>query len=181
MIDAISQFFIVIIRDVPVSAVWALVLLFCLCSILFLSFLGGRKGITWSAGLLLLEYLFLILLLSVLLRKVQEERVFYAPFWSYRAIFANDTNTLIQVIINICAYVPVGLLVCCVFNKIKWWVVLIVGGAFSILIETLQFVFKLGFSEFDDVFHNVLGCLIGYGVYEGINYLLKTYNRQNSN
>lgn len=36
------------------------------------------------------------------------------------------------------------------------------------MIEMLQFVFKKGYAEFDDVFHNALGCLIGYGVYVGI-------------
>ena len=168
MIDAFSKFFNGLFRDVPVSALWALLLIFCLGSLSFLFFFGGRKGIKWSVCLLLIEYLFLILLLSVLVRSVHEERVIYAPFWSYRAIYANETHTLIQVITNICAYIPVGLLICCVFNRIKWWIVLIVGGAFSILIETLQFFLRLGFTEFDDVFHNVLGCLIGYFLYLGI-------------
>ena len=40
-----------------------------------------------------------------------------------------------------------------------------IGAGFSILIELLQFIFKRGFAEFDDVFHNVLGCAIGFGVY----------------
>ncbi len=34
----------------------------------------------------------------------------------------------------------------------------------SFCIETLQLLFKRGFAEFDDVFHNVLGCLLGYGI-----------------
>ena len=41
------------------------------------------------------------------------------------------------------------------------------------MIEVLQFVFKRGFAEFDDVFHNVVGCAIGFGVYVGIVYLIK--------
>lgn len=31
----------------------------------------------------------------------------------------------------------------------------------------LQFTFARGFAEFDDLFQNVLGCAIGFGVYVG--------------
>ena len=55
----------------------------------------------------------------------------------------------------------------------KWWKILLIGGAFSLLIETLQFVLKRGFAEVDDVFHIVLGCMIGYGVYAAVAYLIK--------
>ena len=41
------------------------------------------------------------------------------------------------------------------------------------MIEVLQFVFKRGFAEFDDVFHNVVGCVIGFGVYLGGAYLIR--------
>ncbi len=51
------------------------------------------------------------------------------------------------------------------FGRVKWLKALAIGGGFSLLIEVLQFVFKRGFSEFDDVFHNVLGCAIGFGLY----------------
>lgn len=45
-----------------------------------------------------------------------------------------------------------------------------IGGGFSLLIEVIPLVFKRGFAEFDDVFHNVLGGAIGFGVYVGIAY-----------
>ena len=175
MIDTFQYYYTNCFRDVPKSLLWGLIIVFSLGSIAFVSFLGGKRGMKCSLGLLLIEYLFLILLLSVLVRKVQAERVVYAPFWSYRVISANETHTLVQVINNICAYVPVGVLLCCVFDKIKWWNVLIIGGGFSSLIETLQYVLKLGFTEFDDVFHNVLGCLIGYILYLGFIFLIKAF------
>lgn len=59
------------------------------------------------------------------------------------------------------------------FGRLKWWKALAIGGGFSILIEVLQFVFKRGFAEFDDVFHNVLGCAIGFGVYVGVRWLIR--------
>jgi len=38
-----------------------------------------------------------------------------------------------------------------------------IGLSFGI--EVIQLVFKLGLFEFDDVFHNVLGAVIGYGLW----------------
>ena len=79
-----------------------------------------------------------------------------------------------RVIANVVAFVPIGLLLGCAFGKrMKWWKVLLIGGGFSLLIETLQFVLKRGFAEFDDVFHNVLGCLIGWGVYVGVRWMVE--------
>ena len=38
------------------------------------------------------------------------------------------------------------------------------GCGISVTIGALQFFFMRGFSEVDDVMHNTLGCLIGYGI-----------------
>lgn len=78
---------------------------------------------------------------------------------------------------NVVAFIPIGILLGISFPNIRWWKVLLISGAFSILIEILQFFFKREFAEFDDVFHNVLGCMVGYGVYVGIAYLVKRMKR----
>lgn len=65
---------------------------------------------------------------------------------------------------NVVAFVPIGLLSGWTF-KLKWWQVLIIGFVISLSIEILQYVSKRGFAEFDDVMHNTLGSLIGYGIY----------------
>ena len=81
-------------------------------------------------------------------------------------------------IANVLAFVPIGLLLGCAFGRMKWWKVLLIGGGFSLLIETLQFILKRGFAEVDDVMHNVVGCLLGYGVYIGIAYLSQSIRAQ---
>ena len=68
---------------------------------------------------------------------------------------------------NVVAFIPVGLLLGYVFDKIKWWQVLLAGVLLSFGIESLQFILKRGFAEFDDVLHNGLGCLAGYGGFVG--------------
>ena len=47
----------------------------------------------------------------------------------------------------------------------SWLIVTIIGCSISVTIEALQFCFLKGFSEVDDVMHNTLGCMIGYGMY----------------
>ena len=76
------------------------------------------------------------------------------------------------------AFIPIGLLLGISFPGMKWWTVLLTGGAFSLLIETLQFFLRRGFAEFDDVGHNVVGCMVGYAVYTGVGWLLKRVNER---
>lgn len=143
--------------------------LFIVVAVLLLAFLGGKKGGKWSARLFLLEYVTLLFILSVLVRPTQAARVYnLTPFWSYLSIREGDEFLLTQIIANVAAFIPIGLLISLAFPSIRWWFFLLIGCAFSLFIETLQFFLKCGFAEFDDVFNNVLGCLIGLWIYVAI-------------
>ena len=124
---------------------------------------------------MLVEYMVLLLVLAVLTRKVHPARAFdFSPFWSYREVLRSGKDALLtQNIANGLAFVPIGLLLGCAFGRMKWWKALAIGGGFSLLIEVLQFAFKRGFAEFDDLFHNVLGCAIGFGVYVLASWLVR--------
>ena len=161
------------IHDVPSSVRVGMFLVFLIGAVLLLTSLGYKKGARWSAGLLLLEYIFLLLSLSVLFRPVKEARTYeLIPFWSYRTVREGGHELLLtQMIMNVVAFFPIGLLLGISFPGMKWWTVLLTGGAFSLLIETLQFFLRRGFAEFDDVWHNVVGCMVGYGVYRGVRWM----------
>lgn len=47
----------------------------------------------------------------------------------------------------------------------RWWIVLLIGCGVSFSIEMFQLLFKRGFAELDDMMHNTIGCMIGYGIY----------------
>ena len=174
MIDKWSQFFHLCFRNVPTSVIVGLLLFFCLGAVLLLVFLGWKKGGKWTSRLLLLEYVIFILLLAVVFRDSRENQSYnLRPFWSYRVIQDGNELLLIQAIMNVVVFIPIGVLLGLSFSKMKWWKVMLIGGAFSVMIEALQFFLRCGFTEFDDVFHNVLGCLIGYGVYVGVRGLVK--------
>ena len=155
-----------------------MLLVFCAGTGFLVTFLGFKKGLRWSAGVLLVEYLVLLIVLSVLTRKEMGFRAFnFVPFWSYRAIREGHEHLLVQAVGNVGAFVPIGLLLGCCFSKMKCWKVALFAAGFSLLIETLQFVTKRGFAEFDDVFHNVVGAMIGYGVFVGLRWLIKKVRR----
>ena len=182
MIDKLQHFITIVFRDFPTSFFVGFLALYGIGTILFLIFFGCKKGAKWSAGLLLVEYMVLLLALAVLTRKVHSARAFnFSPFWSYREVLRSGKDALLtQNIANVLAFAPIGLLLGCSIGQMKWKRVLLIGGGFSLLIEVLQFIFKRGFAEFDDVFHNVLGFAIGFGVYWGITYLIKRVSTSRS-
>ena len=74
---------------------------------------------------------------------------------------------------NVLMFFPLGLLIGCVFKNISWKKVLIASLCLSVLIEFLQFLLKRGFAELDDVMHNTLGAVIGFGLYVSVATLVK--------
>jgi glycopeptide antibiotics resistance protein len=107
---------------------------------------------------LLIEYIFLLFCSTVIFRATGATRQYdFHPFWSY-----SRPDLLVENIMNVVVFIPVGLLLCCAFKQITWWKTLLIGCSISITIEALQFFFMKGFSELDDVMHNTLGCILGY-------------------
>ena len=67
---------------------------------------------------------------------------------------------------NVIVFIPIGMILGSLLRvKGSWLVALMIGCSISITVEALQFWFMKGFSEVDDVMHNTVGCLIGFGVY----------------
>ena len=65
-----------------------------------------------------------------------------------------------QILANVIMFVQVGVL-----TGRSWrWKGLWVAAGLSIAIELLQFITARGLCEFDDVFHNVIGAVIGIGI-----------------
>jgi len=141
--------------------------IFCLCLVVFISWKGFKTGLRYAVALLLIEYVFLIFCSTVFFRPTGEVRQYdFHPFWSY-----NSPELLIENIMNVVVFIPVGMLLCVAFKQITWWKALLIGCGISITIEALQFCFMKGFSEVDDVMHNTLGCLIGYLLFATIRLL----------
>lgn len=150
-------------QEVPASVYEGLLSIFCLGAVALIALKGFRKGWRLTVGLLAIEYIILLYCATVIFREDLENVGHnFMPFWSYDKIYHGDTTGLLaENIMNVVVSVPVGLLMGCVSRRLKWWMVLLIGFGISVSIEALQYFFHKGFSEFDDVFHNTLGCVIG--------------------
>ena len=87
------------------------------------------------------------------------------PLWSYVEAI-NNHGLREQIILNIILYIPLGYLIHCAFPKIRWWQILLYGFGLSLMTEIVQYVFRLGWRDIDDLIRNTLGTIIGIGLYQ---------------
>ncbi len=106
----------------------------------------------------------MFVLYKIVFSRLERETYMYDlhPFWSYSAIINGKVNLIEEHYLNIALFIPFGFLLWFVLKQKQWWKAMMLGCTFSISIEAMQLFMKKGFCEFDDVFHNTLGCLIGY-------------------
>jgi hypothetical protein len=106
---------------------------------------------------LLLGYAFLILAETVLIRKpFVGEHIKLELFWSWRVWNVQRG----QIIANVIMFIPIGILAGWLWK----WKGLWVAAGLSVFIEVLQLITARGLCEFDDVFHNMIGAVIGVGI-----------------
>ena len=166
MIYEFKQYIISLYQDIPQEVYEGLLSVFCIGLVVFIAWKGFKTGFRYSAILLLVEYIFLLFCSTVIFRATGETRQYdFHPFWSYQAIQEDREDLLAENIMNVVVFVPVGILLGCAFCSMRWWKALLIGCGISVSIEALQYFFHRGFSETDDIMHNTLGCLIGYGLY----------------
>lgn len=157
-----------ILSKIPQEVKWIALALFVVGIIGLLLWKGVRTRGRYVAVLALAEWMFLVLCVTVIFRESGAERGFrLIPFWSYFDYGQNSylLEMVAEKLLNVALFVPVGFLLGCSTWEMNWRRVLVIGLCLSVSIELLQFVFVKGLCEVDDVIHNVLGCLLGYGMY----------------
>ena len=164
------------VENIPSILYWLLFVIICVGVVSLIWRKGPKDGLRTSSILLLFEWLFFVLGIAVLFREANAERaVRLIPFGSYFNIA--DHSYLLEVaainLLNVILFVPIGMLLGCGYHDINWKCVILIGVCFSVLIEILQLLFKKGLCEVDDVIHNVLGCVIGYGIFQVVRLLFK--------
>ena len=169
MREQFRQYIINLYQDIPQEVYEGLLSVFCLGVVVFIAWKGFKTGLRYSVALLLIEYIFLIFCSTVFFRTTSELRKYdIHPFWSY-----DRPELLVENIMNVVVFVPVGLLLGIAFKQMTWWKAFLIGCSISVTIESLQFFFMRGFSELDDVMHNTLGCILGYILVNGSRLMVK--------
>ena len=124
---------------------------------------GIKKGIQASALIFFVVYGILMICITVVYRRqFHETHINLMPFWSYTAIMNGKDELIKQIIMNVLAFVPIGASLALGLKKAAWWQVLLPGCMVSVCVELMQYYYKRGLCEIDDVMHNSIGCLIGF-------------------
>ncbi len=150
---------------VPLEVWAALGIVLCIG---FVSIFCSKKGkeLKWhyTGVLCLVVYVFIVLCNTVIFRsKGNTSRVVLIPFWSYlEAVKESRSFFLIENLLNIVLFVPVGLFLKMSFRNMRFVPIMICGLLLSIAIETSQLLLQRGWFEVDDMMHNTLGTILGY-------------------
>ncbi|MBR4727007.1 MAG: VanZ family protein [Clostridia bacterium] len=102
----------------------------------------------------------LLLWYTLFSRLGTDAREVYMPFWSFKEIFKGNLSVLRENIYNVVLFIPIGLFFAGVLH-FSWRPTLLFSFMVTFAIETCQWLLWLGSFEFDDLFNNTLGALIG--------------------
>lgn len=166
-------------RNIPEKQIFTAAVL-CVFLAVFVRFFRWKFRDRWLSVGLGAFYIYTVLCATFLGRISGSRRIRLEPFWCIRAAF--DTGRWeywYYIIGNILMFIPAGFFVeritgVLVKGRRRTWIKTLILGffrmilsvglcfLFSAFIEGAQFYFGRGLCEFDDVFHNTLGSLIGY-------------------
>lgn len=154
---------------IPMAVYWGLLVVFVVGAIGLMLWKGVRTGGRYVAGLALMEWMALVLCATVIFRESVAERGFrLIPFSSYWDFGEHGylLEAVAEKLLNVALFVPVGFLLGCSAREMSWRRVLVIGMCLSVAIELMQLIFQKGLCEVDDVMHNVVGGLVGFGGYK---------------
>ena len=148
------QYIILQLNVVPIPVYKGLFALFCISTIVLLA-VNRKKAARNIVWLLFFEFVFFVLGMTG-----------YVSVWR-----VGNQKVLHEIILNVALFVPLGFLWGIQSSKWpkrwQWLSAMILGISLSVVIELLQYCFKKGCVEVDDVIHNTLGCLVGFVLWRG--------------
>jgi len=114
-------------------------------------------------------YILLVLWLTLIDRQFGERRAMLVPFWEFANVIKGvERNFYIgQILGNLTMLMPLGFMLP-MMRKITVKRIFAIALCFSCFIELTQFITGRGLMEFDDIFNNTAGSVIGYLIYNGV-------------
>lgn len=138
--------------------------------------IGNRKRNANCVGLrgfcfgLLAAYLYFVMYYTVIVRSAYEVPHYNLElFWSYRKALEGSRFLLVEILLNCVLLLPEGVLIPVLLYRLKrpirFLITFVLGLLTTSAIELSQLYFKRGLFEFDDIFNNMIGVLVGYFIY----------------
>lgn len=131
--------------------------------------------------LLLGSYIVIVLGATLLARSEAWEAGSILPlFYSYRDAWVNFSAAAWRnIILNVCMFVPLGLLLPMMIKYFRsFWKTYLAGFLFTLCIEGIQLLGRRGIFELDDILHNTVGMMIGYGIYAVVAATIQKYRKE---
>ena len=85
-----------------------------------------------------------------------------------QSVIVNDKLDVSEIIQNVLAFVPLGILICTIWQEKSWRFKLGVIVVTSVMLEVLQYILGVGASDITDVITNTLGGMIGLAIAAGM-------------
>ncbi len=159
---------------VPMSI--SIFILLSVCGIIIALFrysIDGSNFLRNAFRCILGGYLFFVFCATILFRDIiVESPPVLCPLWSYSVLYE---KLIAEILLNLLMFIPVGFAVSASLRRKNIVKIVGIGCGISLAIEILQFVTQRGIFNIDDIIHNTLGCVIGYGVYRLCNTILINY------
>lgn len=140
---------------------YALTILFAVV----LTKIGKKRGLSVIRCILtifLFFYLFTVCLSTIIGRPILAKRIMnLSPFWSWKKMIGGNRYWFIMVAENILMLMPIGFFMPFINRSNKYFIKTVgLGFLFSLIIEILQYIFKVGMFEIDDLLNNTFGVFI---------------------
>lgn len=79
---------------------------------------------------------------------------------------------LVNIVGNVAAFLPFGFFLPIISRRSKkWYNTCMLGFGFSLMLEALQLIFKVGSFDVDDMILNTLGAVLGYIAFQIVQYM----------
>lgn len=114
--------------------------------------------------IIFIVYIVIVLYITLFNRVTSVRLKMLTPFWEYKQLIygVDKLYWFRQIVCNIIMLLPLGTFLCLMYRRLNAIHIGAIGCAFSSCIELTQYVTGRGLLEFDDIFHNTLGAVIGY-------------------
>ena len=138
-------------------------ILVAIAGLLFLALCVFSRG--RGTVLLLILYTGFIILMTILYREPEELFLNLNPLEDFKRFFQNASSRQ-EIMNNIWLFLPLGLLLGKIFGRFR---AALIPVFLSLVIETIQYIFHLGFCDICDVMNNsfggLIGCIAGIGIH----------------
>ncbi len=147
MLSAVAFIAITLIALRQQKKLWIPIIVIYLCALLYMLFFIRHPYLKPSYALRPFRALVRIFVWDNKGLRIQK--------WAYRGI-----------VLNILLFVPFGYLLPQATEKVNcWWKIMVIGFSFSLLVESVQLITRLGMFDIDDLINNTVGAVLGWICY----------------